>query len=219
MNEKISIKEFENWVYTSKWLKKELTEDEYTDLISINFNNASSIHDAEKILGGKIDNGKFESVKMLEILSSIIQRDGKEAESLIRTYDLYCKGYFFLKDLGLGIGLSIKSPHNYSVEYFYELNENQKKELTDSVYPFAKELAVELKDWLMKGDLKLIGEKESELNRWQYIDNRNEEDKISRIWKVDKIDNRTGHILSETNLLLTKNRYLKAIFKRKKPNC
>jgi len=226
MGEKISIKEFENWVYETKWLKSELTEDEYTDLISLNYETSSSKYEIGKIIKDRFDEGKFESLKMVELLTSIIERDGKEGESLTRIYDLYCRGYYFLEDLGLGIGLFIEVPNKYGFEYYHELNEKQKKELVNSVYPSAKKLAIELKKWILKGDLKLTGERESELNRWQFIDNRTEEDKKSRVWKVDDVDSKTGEVRSKSNLLLNKNgdfitseesndNWIKRIFKRK----
>lgn len=229
MGEKISVKEFENWVYETKWLESELTEDEYTDLISLNYGTSNSKYEIGKILRDRFDEGKFESVKMVELLTSIIERDGKEGESLTRMYDLYCRGYYFLEDLGLGIGLFIEVPNKFGVEYYHELNEKQKKELVNSVYTPAKELAIELKKWILNGDLKLTGERESELNRWQYIDNRTEEDKKSRVWKVEDVDSKTGEVRSKSNLLLNRNgdfitpeesndNWIKRIFKRKKPN-
>ena len=48
MVEKISIKDFENWVYETKWLESELTEDEYTDLISLNYGTSSSKYEKGK---------------------------------------------------------------------------------------------------------------------------------------------------------------------------
>ena len=229
MVEKISIKDFENWVYETKWLESELTEDEYTDLISLNYGTSSSKYEIGKILKERFDEGKFESVKMVELLTSIIERDGEEGESLTRMYDLYCRGYYFLEDLGLGIGLFIEVPNKYGVEYYYELNDRQKKELVNSVYPSAKELAIELKNWILMGDLKLTGERESDLNRWQYIDNRTEEDKKSRVWKVEDVDSKTGEVRSKSNMLLNKNgdfkpsketkdNWIMRMFKRKKPN-
>lgn len=229
MGEKISIKEFENWVYETKWLESELTEDEYTDLISLNYKTSSSKYEIGKILKERFDEGKFESVRMVELLNSIIERDGKEGESLTKMYYLYCNGYYFLEDLGLGIGLFVELPHKYGVEYYHELNEKQKRELVDIVYPSAKELATELQEWILKGELKLTGKREPELNLWQYIDNRTDEDKKSRLWKVDDVDSKTDQVRPKTNLDLNKNgdflsaeksndSWIKRIFKRKKPN-
>lgn len=205
MEGEISIKEFEHWVYNSKWLEDELSENEYTELISLNYNTPSSKYEIGKILKERFDEGKFEAIKMTYLLDSIIDRDGKEGESLIRMYDLYCKGYYFLEDLGLGIGLFIEVPNKYGVEYFHELTEFQKKELIDSVYPYAEKLAIELKQWILSGEIKLSGEKDEALNKWQYTDNRAEKEKASRVWKVSDIDNVTGEVRSKTNTLIDKN--------------
>ena len=229
MEDKISVKEFENWVYNSNWLEDELTENEYTDLISLNYGTPSAKYEIGEILKERFDEGKFETVKMIELLNSIIERDGKEGESLTRMYNLYCKGYYFLEGLGLGIGLFIEVPNKYGVEYYHELSEKQKKELVDSVYPSAQELAEELRSWFLNGDLKLTGDQEPELNRWQYIDNRTKEDRKSRVWKIADVDKETGEVRSKSNLLLNKNgdfksnndskgSWIKRIFKKKKPN-
>ncbi len=226
---KISVNEFENWVYKSNWLEDELTEDEYIDLISLNYKTSSAKYEIGKILKRKLDNGKFETVKMINLLNTIIERDGKEGEALTKMYDLYCKGYYFLEDLGLGIGLHIEIPNKFGVEYYHELNDENKNELVDSVYPSAKELAKELKNWLLVGDIKLSGEREPELNRWQYIDNRTTKDKVSRVWKVSNTDKQTGEIRSKKNLLMDNNgdfkrekgdkeSWIKRLFKKKKPN-
>jgi beta-lactamase class D len=68
-----------------------------------------------------------------------------------------------------------------------------------------------------------------ELNRWQYDDNRTEDDKKSRVWKVEEIDDKTGEIRSKRNILLNKdgnfksteklnNNWISRIFNRNKPN-
>jgi hypothetical protein len=200
--DKISIRDFENWVYNSKWLENELTSDEYTELISLNYNNPSAKYEVGKILNKRIAEGKLETVKMINLLNSIIERDGKEGESLIQMYDHYCNGYNFLVDLGLGIGLYIISPLHYGVDYYHELAEDRKKEVIDRVYPSARKLAEELKNWLLAGDIKLTGERDLDLSHWQYIDNRTDEDKISRVWKTADVDQKTGEVKSKVNQLL-----------------
>ena len=107
--------------------------------------------------------------------------------------------------MGLGIGLSIEVPNRYGVDNFQALKALEQKELIDSVYPHAGQLAIELKQWLLNGTIKLTGAKDEILNRWQYIDNRTDEDKVSRVWKVSGIDQTTGEIRAETNVLMDKN--------------
>ncbi len=207
-----TISEFEKWVYESNWVENELTADEYTDLISLNYKTASSKYEIGKILNQKIDKGKFETLKIIKLLNSIIDRDGKEGESLIKMYDLYCGGYYFLKDLGLGIGLSVEAPRNYDVESFDELNQDQKKKVVDGVYPLAMQLAIELKDWIINGTLKLTGNKTSELNLWQYIDHRKPEDKELRVWKTIDAHNGKGGIQANK---VSKDNWFTRIFKGK----
>lgn len=199
--DKISTKEFEEWVYQSKWLESELSKNEYLDLISLDFNTPSVKYEIKKILKDRINEGKFQKLKFLNLLDSIINRDGKEGEALAKMYDLYCDGYYFLQDLGLGIGLQIEVPSGYGVNYYHELNENQKKELVNSAYPIAKELAEELKNWIINGEVILTGEVDHEMNQWQYIDKRTDEDKQSRVWKAVEENNK---IKSMKNLLLDK---------------
>ena len=205
MGNKISIKEFENWVYNSTWLEEKLTEDEYMDLISLNYRTPSSRHEIGKILKERLNKGKFETVKMVKLLNEIIERNGNEGEALVKLYHQYCSGYRFLQDLGLGIGLNIYVPNKYGVEYFDDLNKSQKDELVGSAYPAAHSIAIELKNWLLRGELKLTGKQKGELNRWEFIDNRKEQDKISRVWKIGDIDKETGKIMSRINMLLNKN--------------
>jgi len=229
MNEKISVKEFENWVYSLNWLENELTEDEYTDLISLNYRNSGSKYEVGLILKDRLNEAKFETVKIVELLTSIIERNGKEGEALEKMYNLYCDGYYFLEGLGLGVGLFVAVPNKYGVEYYHELNEQQKKELVNSAYPSAKVLAIELKNWILIGDLILTGEKEPKLNRWQYVDNRTDEDKKSRVWEIADVDLETGEVRSKRNILLNKkgdfkvtdekrDSWIKRVLKRKKPN-
>ena len=205
LDDKISISDFEKWVYKSEWLENELEADEYVDLISLNYGTSSAKYEIGKILKGRISQGNYETVKMIELLNSIIERDGKEGKSLSAMYDFYCKGYYFLEDLGVGIGIFIEVSPKYKEEYSNLSIKEQENKLIDSVYPSARLLALELKKWLTNGELKLTGEQEPELYRWQYIDNRSNEDKISRVWKVETIDKETGEIRSKRNMLINDN--------------
>jgi hypothetical protein len=203
----ISLKEFENWVYNSRFLEHELNENEYLDLISLNYNTPSCIYELGKILTDKIDKGKFEKKRMCKILNSIADRDGSEAKNLILCYDLYCKGYAFLQDLGLGIGLFLEVPSGgeYKAEYWDKLTLIEKNKLLGSAYPKAKELAIELIQWINEDKIKFLGKQDEILNYWEYIDNRNNEEKESRLWKAVALDPITNEIRVRKNILLSEN--------------
>ena len=201
-----TISEFENWVYESNKLEELLSESEYTEIISLNYNTPSAKYEVGKILTERISFGRIETFKMVKLLNSIIDRDGKEADALREMYHLYCNGYYFLEGLGLGLGLCIEVPNKYNAEYYEQLNDNQKLEIVDSVYPEAKMLAKELKKWLLSDEIKLTGTKEPDLNRWDYIDQRSKEDMKSRVWEVNEVDTKTGKVKSKRNkVLISKN--------------
>jgi len=86
--------------------------------------------------------------------------------------------------LAISIGLYIEVPTKYNAESYEQLDDNQKIEIVESVYPEAKMLAEELKRWLLTDKIRLTGTTEPDLNRWDYIDKRSKEDKKSRVWEV-----------------------------------
>lgn len=182
--DKISADEFEQWVYQSKSLENELDKNEYLDLISLDFRTSSAKYEIEKILKDKVNKGKFETLKLLNFLEDIIERKGEEVKALAKMYDLYCDGYDFLQDLGLGIGLEIEVPYRWGVNHYHELSDKQKDELVGEFYPVAKEMAEQVKNWIIDEKLILTGEVDSDLNTWEYIDKRSEEDKKSKVWKT-----------------------------------
>lgn len=168
----ITLQEFESWIYAATHLEDDLSEKEYLELISLNYKFPSAKYELGKLLKDRVDFGKFETIKMIDLLNSIIERDGQEAEALIQMYNLYCKGYYFLDELGLGIGLYLEVPSDLGVDYYHELSETEKKERVNKVYPHAQELSRELKSFLLSEEIELTGKQDENLNHWQYIDVR-----------------------------------------------
>jgi hypothetical protein len=179
-----------------------LGEETYVDLISLNYKQSGARHELGKILHKHIHEGRLETARMLALLESVVQRDGKEGESLAQLYEWYCRGYDFLRDLGLGIGLHIHVPTRYGVDDYNELSQIHKTELVNSVYPKARDLALELKNWILGGQLVLTGEKDPDFNRWYYEDHRSAADREPRIWEVVHRDEKTGQVQVMNNTLM-----------------
>jgi len=217
---RLSPREFEEWVYKSETLQIELDKNEYLALISLHFDTPSVKYEVEKILKNKVNKGKFQQIILLNLLDSIIDRDGKEGESLVRMYDLYCGGYYFLQDLGLGIGLQVASPFRYDYDCYHELTTEQKRQVVDRVYPEADELAQEIKNWIVRGELVLTGTVEREMNRWEYIDNRKEKDKQSRVWRTvkeadeDKISVKRNVLLDKSGEVKSEKKWWQKLFRK-----
>ncbi|XLS28901.1 hypothetical protein ACJD0Z_17105 [Flavobacteriaceae bacterium M23B6Z8] len=176
LKHKISIQEFEQWVYETKELESELPEDTYTDLISLNYKDKYAHNELEKIIEPLIDNGKFEIKRISKHLESIIDRDEKCAESIEMTYDLYCSGYAFLRRLGLTYGLLISCPPvgNYQKSW-NEITKAEQHDLLDKLFP---EIIIDAKnalEWINKGKI-IIKDTVNELGDYEYDDLRDQEE-------------------------------------------
>ena len=176
LKHKISIQDFEQWVYGTKELESELPEDTYTDLISLNYKDKYVYNELEKIVEPFIDNGKFEIKRISKYLESIIYRDEKCAESIEMTYDLYCSGYAFLRRLGLTYGLLISCPPagNYQKSW-NEITKAEQDELLDKLYPEIIINAKNALEWINKGKI-IIKDTVNELGDYEYDDLRNQEE-------------------------------------------
>lgn len=163
LENEISIKEFEHWLYDSEWLEKELGEDIYLDWISIDYNSKAAKHEIRILLTSNIGIERFETLKMIRLLNVLIERKGREIDALIELYDLYCGGYHFLQELGINYGLGLIEPYKVEVE--------KPSKLIDSYYPKVKDLAISIKDLLENGTIKLLGSRIDDYY-WEYIDYR-----------------------------------------------
>ncbi len=176
LKHKISIQDFEQWVYETKELELELPEDTYTDLISLNYKGKYVHNDLEKIVKSFVDNGKFEIKRISRYLKSIIDKDENCAESIEMTYNLYCNGYTFLRRLGLTYGLLISCPPagNYQKSWI-EITRAEQDELLNKFYP---EIIVDAQNaltWINKGKI-IIKDTVNELGDYEYDDLRNQEE-------------------------------------------
>jgi len=102
---------------------------------------------------------------------------------------MYCKGYNFFDNLGLGYGLRVEVPgvNNYR-ETWDDLSETEQTTLLNSFYP---DLDTEIKkviSWLDTAKVVLTGMKD-EYNHFEYIDSRTELEKQPTAYKVATVDN------------------------------
>lgn len=188
LKHKISIQEFERWVYKTQELEIELPEDTYTELISLNYKDKFAQNELERIVKPFIDNGKFEIKRISKYLKSIIDKDEKCAESIEMTYDLYCSGYDFLRRLGLTYGLLISCPPagNYQKSW-NEITKEEQDELLDKMYPAIIADAENALRWINEGKI-IIKDTVHELGNYQYDDLRNQEERNQGEVEVMNLD-------------------------------
>ena len=130
---------------------------------------------------------------MVLLLEKALQRTEELPEVLIRFYDLYCDGYGFLQDLGLGYGLACQCPQamNYEAETWEDLQDFEKTKIINRFYPQIDSDLKKALHWITDSKIILTGERD-EINHWQYIDKRTRVEKKSSMWVETSYDPETG---------------------------
>jgi len=200
----ISLNDFEQWLYANKELENLLNPEDYLDLISLSFKKSGAKYELWNLLKKHIDLGEFETYKMLELLNEAKRKTKRLPYILMEFYHLYCKGYDFLQDLGLGIGLEVQVPSlkNTTAETWDELTSEQQKELLDSFSPKLEECIEQVLFWLETRKIILTG-KQDEIGHYDYEDLRTEEERRSILWVTVLEDKVTGFSANK-NILLNK---------------
>jgi hypothetical protein len=171
----VSITEFEKWLYSidEAIISNNFGEDFYFELISINYKDVSANSDLKKIIYSKIPFNKFESMTLRFLLNSLINGTIDTVDLLEIFYDLYSKGYYFLRFLAL-------TYISYGIDDLPKLSE--KKLWEESSFFKKREILNEL-------SLKIVAEAERILkffdsnlikiiSEFEYEDLRKDEDKI-----------------------------------------
>jgi hypothetical protein len=183
-----TVLEFEQWLYADKRLETILNSDDYLDLISYGYKANNAKYGLFKLLEKHIDKGELEKKRIYTLLTKALNKDKELPEILMTFYDLYCKGYNFFDNLGLGYGLRVEVPgiNNYE-ETWDDLSEAEQTALLNSFYPDLETEINKVISWLDTGKIILTGVKD-EYNHFEYIDNRTELEKQPTGYKVATID-------------------------------
>ena len=177
ISRKVEISDFEKWVYSEKELEKLLTYDDYLALISLSYTTPSTLYEAEKILKKYIKIEKYHEWYLRKILQKIIERPNNVYKYISQTYDMYCDGYYFLENLGIGYGLSIEVPPScYSAQSWENLEPIEQKILVGTYYPSVQKEAEKVIYWLDSKKIVLTGHS-GDYQGIEYKDNRKPEEK------------------------------------------
>jgi len=90
------LERFAEWIYSSKELEAILGSEEYLAIISLDYSQASSLYEAEKILRQHIDLGKYYEWLIRRVLERIIDKPADAYKYIEQCYELYCNGFGFL---------------------------------------------------------------------------------------------------------------------------
>jgi len=179
-----SIREFENWLYNESLLESILDDSKYLELISLGYKGRSAKYELSKLLLEIVDKTKYENWRIRRLLTKAAQRDEELPQILLHFYDLYCKGYSFLDNLGLGYGLAIAVPYPYA-ETWDELSPSRQRELLSR---FDAQLDTEIQkvlNWLDTGKIILTGNKNEDGHYLDFTDNRTDGEKLPTSYERD----------------------------------
>lgn len=176
LNLDLPIHNFQQWVYHNSQLEKEL-ESTYLELISLNFNDSHFLHELNELISPFLDLNQFEEWKLRTLLNDLISKNEHFARSLIKTYDLYCAGYYFLENLAIGYGLIFANAF-FNYKDWESLEAGEKASKIDEVYDKVRREAAVINQFLDQGKIQLLYS--AKQNRYNFIDKRSMSDKLNR---------------------------------------
>jgi len=184
--EKQSVLEFEQWVYVSKELEKVVDEDTYFDFISLNYKSNGAYYELKKLIEKQIDKAEFQKWKILSDLNNAKSRTGNYYLSIIKFYNLYCKGYNFMQNLAFGYGLPLDYPNTKNGDKSYdELSKSEREKIVDGFYPEIIEEIDKVLYWINSGKI-ILKENSEEFNYLEYDDLRTYEDIKTNTYLISK---------------------------------
>jgi hypothetical protein len=169
----IPLVDFEQWLYASEEVERLLPADDYLALLTLNYRKSGAKYELAKLLKQHIDLGDLETYKLLKLLQEAILKTPRLPFILMAFYNLYCRGYYFLQDLGIGYGLAVDTPRvkNTTADTWDELTSTQQADLLASFSPELEHELTRVQRWLVTRQIILTGEY-NELGRYTYRDLR-----------------------------------------------
>lgn len=169
----ISLSDFEQWLYANKELEELLPADDYLDLIALNYNGKYAKYELYGLLRKHTDPGEFETYKLLRLLREAQQKTDELPYILMDLYDLYCKGYRFLQELGISYGLEVEAPRvgNSTADNWEELTSKEQEDLLNGFSPRLDECLEEAIRLLETKKIVLTGQ-QNDWGHFSYYDNR-----------------------------------------------
>jgi len=168
----ISVSEFEEWLYNTPEIEDVYGNDFYFDLLNLNYRSKHIKNDLDKVIELEIPFGEFEQMRIVSLLENIVNENGDLVEILEQLYDDYCRGYSFLRFLGLNYVTGIDNLPKLKQKEKWDKNEfDSKRKILKDIKPRMVKEAKRLLSFFQNGLLRITVENE-------YSDYRNEEEMV-----------------------------------------
>lgn len=152
--EKQSVLDFEKWVYESNELKTAISDDDYLDLISLNYKASGAYYELIKLLEKYISRAKFQKWKLLEELNNVKLKKSNYYLTIVNFYDLYCKGYAFMDNLAFKYGLRADNQYgDIDVTSHKKPSQKQLDAIVNKFYPEINMDIDQVINWINDGKI------------------------------------------------------------------
>ena len=200
IEDKISLRELEQWVYQENRLELIINADDYLKLIALDFRNPKRDsywhNEIKKTVVAIIDSyaniAEYENNKLKSLLNNFLQREGNLASLLSQFYDYYCLGYGFLQVIGIDYGLDIAcylSELEFNSSNFFPKSytkEDIAEEIQAQIKHKLTQIDIEVKkvlSWLESGQIEIAIDKSRDSEEYYYGE-------LHGLYYLDYIDRR-----------------------------
>lgn len=155
----LTLNEFEQWLYSTSEIEGYLGEAAYLELISFDFRQPDASYELSKLIHKYTTPSKFYTWQIKRLLNSLLDRTQDPIDAFEKLYDLYCKGYLFLREIGIQYVLGIDELPRLVEQNRWDENEffRRRKILDKYLEPLQDEIQIILHA-LETGEINLIDE-------------------------------------------------------------
>jgi hypothetical protein len=173
INKSISLEEIEIFLFANlQEIEKIFTKEDYFYLIDFDFKDKNSFARMETLINKYISISEFEKYRLNTILNNLININENNIDSLLKIYDEYGKGYYFLDILAIDYGLDLSRA-------LYELYIDRLL-INDKINKLHSNIKIEAEKIIRFLDQNKIVITE----KYKYLDYRLEEDKADQKRKI-----------------------------------
>ncbi|MBI5954111.1 MAG: hypothetical protein HY865_20835 [Chloroflexi bacterium] len=156
-----SIRDFEQWIYSTPQAEDRLGKSAYFELVSFNFYQPTADHELSKLIRKYVNPARFHTWQVWRSLKSLLDGTGDPVAAFIALHKMSCDGYDFLDNIRVQYLLGVEDiptltqKHLWDEKVFLSL----RNKLDGHIQPLKNEIEM-LLNALELGEIEIIGEGE-----------------------------------------------------------
>jgi len=157
----LPLKELEQWIYSTPQIESYLGESAYLEFISFRFQQPAVNYELSKLIYKHFHLGKYHGWQIKRLLKALLDNKQDLVDVFENLYDMYCQGYWFLRNIGMQYVIGIDEIPRIKAENLWDANEfaRRRKLLNNYLEPLKDEIELILQA-LETGTIEIFNEKE-----------------------------------------------------------